>query len=55
MVCVRADRFERVPIAVPERSVAVPSEVVPSLKITMPDGNPEVTGLTVAVKVTVRP
>jgi hypothetical protein len=36
-------------------SVAVPSEVVPSLNVTVPVGVPEAPGVTVAVKVAALP
>jgi hypothetical protein len=42
-------------VALPPLSVPVPSTLVPSLKVTIPVGVPEVAGLTVAVKVTAWP
>ena len=55
MECDPAERFDLVMVACPLRSVPVPIDIVPSLKVTVPLGVPEVTGLTVAVNVTVPP
>jgi hypothetical protein len=50
--CVPAVENEVARVALPELSVAVPSEVVPSRKVTVPVA---VEGVTVAVSVTVAP
>jgi hypothetical protein len=55
MECDPAERFDLVMVACPLRSVPVPIDTVPSLKVTVPLGVPEETGLTVAVNVTVPP
>ena len=55
MECDPAERFDLVMVACPLRSVPVPIDIVPSLKVTVPLGVPEVAGLTVAVNVTVPP
>src|SRR5882757_5071504 len=55
MECDPAERFDLVMIACPLRSVPVPIDIVPSLKVTVPLGVPEVAGLTVAVNVTEPP
>jgi len=47
--------FELVKVAFPLLSVRVPNTVVPSLKLTLPAGMPEVDDFTVAVNVTDRP
>ena len=52
MECDPTERVDLVMIAWLLRSVPVPSEIVPSLKVTVPLGVPEVAGLTVAVNVT---
>ena len=52
MECDPTVRVDLVMIAWPLRSVPVPSEIVPFLKVTVPLGVPEVAGLTVAVNVT---
>ena len=55
MECDPTERVDLVMIAWLLRSVPVPSEIVPSLNVTVPLGVPEVAGLTVAVNVTVCP
>ncbi len=52
MECDPTERVDLVMIAWLLRSVPVPSEIVPFLKVTVPLGVPEVAGLTVAVNVT---